>query len=120
MLEAITGIADGKAEAPTSKPADFSRVRRVNSAKPVFDAFIWDCRLAVAKTEQSMCHRSPTEAPLTLPGCKRPSYRLAVRRQFRVRRDGGARRRLGRRRQDEVAGGLSGSASAGACTLGGT
>jgi hypothetical protein len=49
MLDAITGIADAKAEAPPSKPADFSKVRRVNSAKPVFDAFIWDCRLAVAK-----------------------------------------------------------------------
>jgi hypothetical protein len=49
MLDAITGIADAKAEAPPSKPADFSKVRRVNSAKPIFDAFIWDCRLSIAK-----------------------------------------------------------------------
>ena len=66
MLDAITGIADAKAEVPTSKPADFSKVRRVISAKPISDAFIWDCRLSIARPEQSMCQRLRTEMPLTV------------------------------------------------------
>jgi hypothetical protein len=117
MLDAITGIADAKAEAPTSKPADFSKVRRVNSAKTIVDEFIWDCRLAEAK---------PSNRCATI---REPKHFLPVRdskglRTVRrcgpvpARRDGSAERWRGRRRPDEVAGCLSGPASAGACTAG--
>jgi hypothetical protein len=40
-LDAITGIADAKADVPASKPATFSRVRRVISVNPLFDEFIF-------------------------------------------------------------------------------
>ena len=42
MLDALTGIEDASADAPTSTPADFSNLRRVGSLKPlpILDDFI--------------------------------------------------------------------------------
>lgn len=42
ISDALAGIVDARADAPTSIPADFSRVRRVGSVKPlpVLDDFI--------------------------------------------------------------------------------
>ena len=42
IFEALTGIEDASADAPTSTPADFSNVRRVGSFRPlpVLDEFI--------------------------------------------------------------------------------
>jgi hypothetical protein len=42
IFDALTGIEDASADAPTSIPADFSSVRRVGSLNPlgVLDEFI--------------------------------------------------------------------------------
>jgi hypothetical protein len=65
IFDALAGIVDARADAPTSIPADFSSVRRVGSIKPlsVLDEFI-DCpgsaradfRESSKYFEQSTCH----------------------------------------------------------------
>jgi hypothetical protein len=70
ISDALAGIVDARADAPTSIPADFSSVRRVGSVKPlpVLDDFI-----LIALIGEVICNNRAIDVPFGFIDSLNPS-----------------------------------------------
>ena len=59
-------MVDANADVPTNKPADFSRVRRVSSLRPILDEFTLNCHLSASNGKQYGSNRCASRPPLNL------------------------------------------------------